>query len=194
MTIIREVPASNGRRAFWGEIAPCEHLVQLYEQEGAFLDSLEGFVADGISRGESVIAIATASHLQALDARLAARGIPVEQARAEDRYIPLDAADTLSRFMVRNWPDEGLFRTLVADLLKRARAGERRVRAFGEMVAIMWARGEHGATVNLEHLWHSLCKSEDFALFCAYPKSGFTQDAQSSIDQICASHSRVVPA
>ena len=34
MTAISEV--------FWGEIAPCEHLVQIYEESGVFLDSLEG--------------------------------------------------------------------------------------------------------------------------------------------------------
>lgn len=194
MDIIREVTPAAGRHLFWGEIAPCEHLVQLYDQEGAFLDSLEGFVAGGITGGEGVIVIATASHLQALEARLTARDIPLAAARAEDRYIPLDAASTLSRFMVQGWPDEARFRALVAELISRARGDHRRVRAFGEMVAIMWARGEHGATVQLEHLWHGLCKTEDFSLLCAYPKSGFTQDAAASIAQICAAHSRVAPA
>jgi hypothetical protein len=33
--------------AFWGEIAPSEHLVQIYESDSAFTDTLEGFVAGG---------------------------------------------------------------------------------------------------------------------------------------------------
>ena len=66
----------------------------------------------------------------------------------------------------------------MSGLLTRGRAGGRRVRAFGEMVAVMWARGEQGATVRLEHLWHRLCQSEAFSLFCAYPRIGFTQDAE----------------
>jgi len=37
---------------FWGEIAPCEHLVQIYDNDGAFLDSLEGFVAGGLRAGD----------------------------------------------------------------------------------------------------------------------------------------------
>src|SRR5688500_19228341 len=53
----------------------------------------------------------------------------------------------------------------------------RSVRAFGEMVAVLWANGHNGATVRLEHLWHAFCQSEAFSLFCAYPKTGFTQDA-----------------
>ncbi len=29
---------------FWGEIAPCDHVVQIYENDEAFLDMLKGFV------------------------------------------------------------------------------------------------------------------------------------------------------
>jgi hypothetical protein len=74
----------------------------------------------------------------------------------------------------------------------RARQNEGRVRAFGEMVAVLWANGHNGATVRLEHLWHAFCQSEAFSLFCAYPKSGFTQDASTSIKEICATHSKVI--
>ena len=40
---------------FRGEIAACEHLVQIYQDEGVFMDSLEAFVAGGLKRGDSVI-------------------------------------------------------------------------------------------------------------------------------------------
>jgi hypothetical protein len=60
------------------------------------------------------------------------------------------------------------------------------------MVALLWAQGHSGATVRLEHLWHSLCQEEAFALFCAYPRTGFTQDATESIKEICETHSRVL--
>ena len=177
---------------FWGEIAPCQHFVQLYELEGAFLDTLEAFVAAGLAGGEGVPVIATASHLGTLDMRLRARGIDVDAAVCEDRYIPLDAADTLGHFMNKGWPDEQRFRDVVGRIVSRARNGGRRVRAFGEMVAIMWARGEHGATVHLEHLWHQLCRAHDFSLLCADPKSGFTQDTRESMREICEAHSASV--
>ena len=35
---------ANGIGVFWSEIPPCDHLVQIYETEGVWLDSLEGFV------------------------------------------------------------------------------------------------------------------------------------------------------
>jgi hypothetical protein len=60
------------------------------------------------------------------------------------------------------------------------------------MVALLWAQGHSGATVHLEHLWHALCAAESFALFCAYPKNGFTQDAAASMQEICEAHSKVI--
>jgi hypothetical protein len=179
-------------QSFWGEIAPCDHLVQIYEDELAFLDVLTGFVAGGLKAGDAVIVIATPSHRQALDQRLQASGIDVPSALAVDSYISLDAGDTLSLFMVDDWPDEERFKETVSGLLSRAGAQGRSVRAFGEMVALLWAQGQCGATVRLEHLWHRFCQQEGFSLLCAYPKSGFTADAADSIRQICDAHSHVV--
>lgn len=56
---------------FWGEVAPCDHLVHIYEDDAPFIDALSGFVAGGLLAGDAVIAIATPEHLKAVDARLA---------------------------------------------------------------------------------------------------------------------------
>ena len=184
--------AQQSSDVFWGEIAPSEHVVQIYGDDGAFLDSLHGFVAGGLEAGEGVIVVATDAHLMALDERLRSKGIDVWSARGRDEYIPLDASETLNRFLMNGWPDEYLFEQTVTELLSRAGRNDRRVRAFGEMVAVLWAQGLSGATVRLEHLWQGFCQANSFSLFCAYPRSGFTQDADASIQEICAAHSRVI--
>src|SRR5688572_6163487 len=148
------VEMKSSAEVFWGEIAPCEHMVQIYEQADRFLDSLEGFVAGGLRAGEGVVIIATPLHRLAMQERLSALGFDLGLARNEGRYIDLDAEETLARFMHDGWPDENLFSWLVADVLAQAGKGGRRVRAFGEMVALLWANGHNGATVHLEHLWH----------------------------------------
>jgi hypothetical protein len=175
---------------FWGEIVPSEHLVQFYEDDTVFLDSLEEFVAGGIRAGDGVLVIATPAHRRALSDRLRARGLDPDS--AESPYIALDVEETLARFMVNGWPDDRRFKGVVSELIGRARRDGRRVRAFGEMVAVLWALGHNGATVRLEHLWHRYCHEESFSLFCAYPRSGFTGDANSSMRDICAAHSRVI--
>lgn len=117
---------------FWGEIPACEHLLQIYEDDGVCLDALEGFAAGGLQAGDAVIVIATPAHREDLGDRLRAHGFDLAAARARDQYIPLDAEETLSKFMVKGWPDDTLFSRLVNELLVRARGNGRRVRAFGE--------------------------------------------------------------
>jgi MEDS: MEthanogen/methylotroph, DcmR Sensory domain len=177
---------------FWGEIAPHEHLVQIYADEAPFLDALEGFVVGGLRAGEAVIVIATADHLNALEQRVQAQGFNLDVARSQNQYISLDAKETLFEFLLGGWPDDVRFRKVVGDLLVKARRNGRRVRAFGEMVALLWSQGHNGATVRLEQLWHQFCQKEEFSLFCAYPRGGFTQDADASIREICSAHSKVI--
>lgn len=181
-------------QVFWGEITPCDHVVQIYADDAAFLDSLATFIADGLDKGESTVIIATPVHRFSLEFRLRALGIDLVSALLRDRYIVLDAEETLSNFMVNGWPDEILFERLIGELLARARRNGKRVRAFGEMVALLWAKGLNGATVRLEHLWSQFCHRETFALFCAYPRTGFTQDMDASLQEICLAHSKVIPA
>ena len=185
---------SNPNSVFWGEMSPCEHFVEIYDHDGPFLDSLEGFVAGGLKANEAVVIIATSEHRAALDRRLTSRGFNLDQMRTNDIYIDIDAEAALSQFMVNDWPSDQLFNNFIMNLLRRTTKSGRKVRAFGEMVAILWLRGQNGATVRLEHLWHDICQAEGLSLFCAYPKVGFTKDADASIKEICALHSQAYVA
>lgn len=177
---------------FWGELSPCEHLVQIYRDDAVFLDSLQGFVAGGIEKGEAVIVIATSPHLNALEQRLISANVDLNAARSSGQYIPMNARLTLERFVFNGHPDEEQFEMVIGSVLEDARAGGRKVRAFGEMVALMWAQGHHAGTLTLEKLWHRLCQKEAFSLFCAYPRAGFTEELGSSARSICDAHSRVI--
>jgi hypothetical protein len=177
---------------FWGEMAPCDHVLQIYDTDEQFLSSLIGFVGAGINAGYCTIVIATQVHLDILDARLQTLGMQPQYLKDADIFIPLNAEDTLARFMVNGWPDKLLFQHTIGSILERASKDKRRVRAFGEMVAVLWAQGKHGATVALEALWNEFMKKEAFSLFCAYPKAGFTQDIRKSIEAICSFHTKQV--
>jgi hypothetical protein len=184
--------ARTTSKVFWGEIAPCDHVVQVYENDAVFLDLLNGFVSGGLQVGDSVIVIATAEHLRILNSKLQEAGFNLGMLKLANQYIALDAEMLLSKFMVNDWPDENLFMHEVTTLIDRAKTGNRQVRAFGEMVAILWAKGQVGATVRLEQLWNKFCATEAFCLFCAYPESGFTQDASESLMHICGAHSKMI--
>ena len=180
-------------RAAWSALAPDEHSVQIYGDDNTFLDTLEGFVTGGIFAGEGVVVIATASHLHDLEKRLRSNTwLQLDRARWEERYIALLAQEVLDRFMVNGRPGEALFGAAVRPLLARARAGRRKMRAFGEMVALLWSQGNAAAALELERLWNVLIKRERFSHFCAYPRSLFKRDDEASFQSVCAAHSRVM--
>ncbi len=179
-------------RAAWNAIAPDEHSVQIYDHDNMFVDTLEGFVTGGILAGEGVVVIATAPHLHDLEKRLRSNTwLQLDRARWEERYIALLAQEVLDRFMVDGRPDEARFEAAVQPLLARARAERRKMRAFGEMVALLWSQGNAPAALELERLWNALIKRERFALFCAYPRSCFNRDAE-SLQSVCGAHSRLM--
>jgi hypothetical protein len=181
----------NGFDAFWGELAPCAHVVQIYENDAVFLQNLAEFVFGGLIHNEAAIVIATPQHREGLIDRLQRSGVSVGLAQARGDLILLDAGETMSQFLIDGWPDDVLFEEVIGGVLARATRGGRKVRAFGEMVALMWADGHCGAVIRLEHLWSDLCRNRSFSLFCAYPKAGFTTDASDDIARVCAAHSAV---
>ena len=94
--------------------------------------------------------------------------------------------------MVKGWPDDQLFGEHITQIISRATKNNRKVRAFGEMVAVLWQQGLSGATVRLEHLWCRLHHQRQFSLYCAYPKNGFTQSVGDSLNIICKTHSKII--
>src|SRR5208282_3827630 len=75
-----------------------------------------------------------------------------------------------------------------------AAGGNRRIAAFGEMVFLLWAKGNAEAALRLEQLWNDLAKSHALSLRCAYPMSGFDREEHSDVFlKICAEHSHVIP-
>lgn len=183
----------NTTHVFWGEIAPHDHLVQIYENENVILDSLEGFVSSGFQAGDSVVIIAIGERIKALDERLIKEGFDLAKLAADKRYIALNAHETLKKFMIKGWPDEFLFTRVIKEVVNTTRSdNSRHLRAYGEMVSILWGLGHNGATVQLEHLWNKLCEKEKFCLFCAYPKSSFKRDTHDSLEHICCAHTKLI--
>lgn len=179
---------------FWQHASHCEHAVQVYEDEESFLETLESFVMAGFRNGEAIIVIATPEHRAALAGRLERNGISVAAAAASGQYIVRDARSCLARFMFDGWPAESRFNAMVEELIARARVNHPAVRAFGEMVALLWEEKLYRATMRLEHLWTQLCQRESFPLFCAYPKAGFDAGDPAACREALLAHSRTCPS
>ncbi|MDQ6734161.1 MAG: MEDS domain-containing protein [Nitrospirota bacterium] len=170
------------------------HFVRFYNDVACLAKEVSHFIGVGLEAGHAGVVIATPSLLEALDQRLSARGCDVTAARDRGQYVALDAAHTLSQFMVDGWPDKDQFFNVVGEVMAGAGNNYAWTRAFGEMVALLVADNKSEAAVRLEQLWNSLGKTYFFSLFCAYPMASFdVQTTNNRFQDICAEHAPVLP-
>ncbi|MEO5594125.1 MAG: MEDS domain-containing protein [Chitinophagaceae bacterium] len=165
-----------------------DHHVILYSGDNVLIESLATYVSEGFDAGETVVIIATQAHLYALNAALAAKQYNLEALIRDRQYIAMDAAATLKTFMQDNWPAKDLFFHALSPILEKAGAGNRKIRAFGEMVMLLWRNRLHGATIQLEQLWNDLSQQFNFTLLCAYPVTAFEHGLQSALKHVCKAH------
>ncbi len=163
------------------------HEVQYYEHSRFLVDRVVDFLAPGIVAGEAAVVIATPKHADLIDVELAARGIDLDEVRRDGRLIGLDAVKTLSEFMEGDRPDRGRFVGVVGGTLERARrqAPVPIVRAFGEMVAVLWAHGRPSAALAVEDLWNDLLGHHPISLLCGYPLPGLSE---ADVQHVTARH------
>ncbi len=172
-----------------------EHFVQFYESEAFLISALSEFIGAGLGSGDTCIVVATKQHRESLDERLKANGLDLANSHLQSRYITLDAAEVLSKFMVDELPEPGRFAEVVGGIVARAAESGHRVRIFGEMVALLWAEGNRAAAIQLEDLWNDLARAHPFSLFCAYPMQDFGGELYTAgFTEICHQHTRAIPA
>jgi signal transduction histidine kinase len=176
--------------------APHRHIVRFYENDTFLTAAVADFLAEGLAAGEPAVVIATPAHREAFRLRLQSKGIDVRRASREERCAFLDARETLAGFMAGPMPDPERFRGVVGPVLERAaRAAERApVRAYGEMVDLLWKDGNTEGAVRLEELWNALAGEHDFSLLCAYAMGNFVNAADADgFQRICHAHTQVIP-
>ena len=165
----------------WTKMRDSEHFVQFYEHDDFLIESVSGFVGAALTKGDCAVVIATSEHRSDLQRKLTACGVDVLGAEADGRFVVLDAADTLSQFVLNGSPNARQFEATVGQVIATLTKTGRRVHAFGEMVALLWAEGNRDGAIALEQLWNDLGQRYQFALFCAYPINGF--DGQCQMDE-----------
>jgi hypothetical protein len=172
------------------------HFVQLYGKDDRLLTAnVSRYLSEGLRRGEGLIVIATAEHRSSI-ARELRQEIGYSQAVLEGRLVFLDARETLNRLLLNGLPDKDLFLSAVGAAVSgvRERAGHAVVRAYGEMVGLLWVQRQFSAAAQLESYWNSLLNAGEISLFCAYPIDVFGEEFQiDAVDAVLCSHTHLLP-
>src|SRR3954468_19537424 len=151
------------------------HAVQFYESEIALVDVVAEFFRAGLAEGQDCVFIGAPAHRNAIETKLSLAGFDAKELQKQNRCVFLDAAETLGRIMRGPLPDGALFREVVGTLVAEHAASGKGVRAFGEMVALLWEQNNRPAAIKLEEFWNELSAECAFSLLCAYPISGFSE-------------------
>jgi anti-sigma regulatory factor (Ser/Thr protein kinase) len=172
---------------------PRNHVVMFYERDEELADAVGDFLVDGYNAGESTIVVATADHIDAFEAALDHRGFDVDALRRDGALLTLEAAEAMAGFLRGDWPDERAFDDVIGAMVRRATRGTRRVRVYGEMVALLWDADHVNAAIELEALWNELARHVDFTLMCAYSAKSVAGAAnKDSFQSLCHAHSEVM--
>jgi MEDS: MEthanogen/methylotroph, DcmR Sensory domain len=177
---------------FWGDLAFCDHVLQVYDTDELYVEAFAGFVSSGIQLGDCCVVFLAEAHRKALHSKLTAMGINVEAAIADDSYIPLDAQETLSKFMVNGMPDEELLGKAMNDVFDRGYRAKRVVRAGGEMSALLLAQGNWDAAIGLERATNKVRETNPFSVFCAFSRAAFAIGDELKLHHVCAEHSKII--
>ena len=174
---------------------PHNHQVHFYSGDAALVESVANFVIAALIAGSAAITFATKPHRDNVLQALKLQGVDIDAAIEQGAYVSLDAADTLSTFMINDWPDAGRFfegfKNLIESASNAAKAKHPRVVIFGEGVALLWAEGKRKAAMRLEQLGNDLAGTRKVDILCAYPLHLHIKEDRHSFEAISAEHSAV---
>ena len=172
-----------------------DHFVQVYQDEVFLCKTVAEYAGTGLRRGEGVLIIATASHRAAFLGQLESDGVSTKDALERGRFILLDAEETLGKFMLGDLPQWQSFHALVGSLIAEMRLQYPQVRAYGEIVDVLWQRSERDAAMRLEEFWNDLAKLQTFSLLCAYYMDNLDASAYlGPLECVCKVHTHLIPA
>jgi hypothetical protein len=180
-------------KTFLESAPPTKHGVQVYTELDELAATVGEFLNAGFHTGEPAVVIATPEHWDAFRARISPDS---DELQTRGLLTCRDAEETLATFMDGAVPSADRFEETVGGILDQvaARFPQQTVRAFGEMVDILFQRGRQAAASALEELWNRLLAESRCALLCAYELDVFDLEAQTSaLPEIMDSHTHQRP-
>ena len=167
------------------------HVVQFYDRDEELAERVTDYLLGALAGGGVAIVIATPEHRHEFETRLGQAGVDVAAARDDGSYLARDAAQTLSELMATDKLDGAAFDRVIGTVIAAAGAGGRPVRAFGEMVSLLWDDGLVSDAVQLEAMWEELGGRHPFSLFCGYRADPVTRDMD-AFAEVCLLHGEIV--
>jgi len=179
--------------ALLAEPHPCGHIVYPYTDRDLLAQAVCLYASAGLRKDEAVILIMRRDNCPAITGGLCRQGFDLQDLQRTGQLNCMLAEDTLPRFMVDGMPDVKKLEALAEGWIGTARARMRNgskvspIRAFGEMVCLLWGNNLRAAA-RLEQLWGNLIEAHSFSLLCSYQLTGPAPKTLASELGACHAH------
>lgn len=145
------------------------HFAQLHRDAEGLAGSVSLFVEAGLKRRSGVVIIAAEPTRAILLDKLRAANLDIEGGQRTGQLRLFNAETLLRQFMRNDLPDWGQFKQTIEPILEGSREfGFGSLRAYGEMVNLLWREGREAAAIRVEEYWNDLAGLYPFSLFCGY--------------------------
>jgi MEDS: MEthanogen/methylotroph, DcmR Sensory domain len=176
-------------------MAAPDHACHFYAEDAGLATTVASFLAPAFRSEDAVIAIGTRAHLSAIEQRLRSEGHPVDAVRTSGRYVTMDVELVIPALLRNGLPTQETFDAVVGAQVAKLAERHGHVRAFGEIVSVLWSRGKQQAAMRLEELWNEALGYHPLSLICGYSLRG----AWPPVDEpgqrrIMSLHSRLIAA
>jgi hypothetical protein len=155
------------------------HAVRFYESPESLCHIVAEFLGEGLIEGQPALAIVSPENHEGILTGLRARQFDVDSLQAAGDLLLIDVTELLASFMADGMPDAARFTSATTNAIEAVRRGRKDVtiRAYGEMVDVLWKAGQDEAAIRVELLWNKLAASDDFDLLCGYSMGTFYKGA-----------------
>lgn len=168
------------------------HAMQLHRDGATLLDAVTAVFDLALRRGDATCVIADEDVREGLAKGLRARGWNVGESTGHERYLAVDAAEALKRFMRNGLPDPDEVAEIAAELDQyRLAVGEGatpRLTVFGNMAVSLCMQNNADAAIALERQWNTSTADLPFFTLCGYAAKCFHANSPDLLTRACNEH------
>lgn len=170
-----------------------DHLVHIYEDKNTLINSVCDFIVPALTVNQGVILISSAENRKGFERTLEKRSIDVAKSKTLGQLIILDAKETLEKMMARGEVHPDKFVNVIGSLISDMNRSYKSIRAYGEMVSLLWNENKQESAIKLEKMWTELATVHQFSLLCGYHfDDKISSEKHPCFSEVCTNHSHII--
>ena len=190
-------PSSNSS---WKELLAfppsAAHVVQIYDSQDFLASAVGHYAAEGLQHGEAVLLFGTPAHLDGVRAELGRMGVDAAAASRRGQLVLNDVHAALAAMCPGGALDGDLYDAIAGGALERVRAEPRfrGLRLWGETCNTLYHAGRREEALLTEARGEALARKHGAALFCSFLCDKYDACGYGCLEDMCATHTHVIPA